>query len=176
MSLGSRNRFFRCLWTKQRIFCGLAIIFFLDTRNVICLFPLVPICYAEWKQCYAGVVLGLVEQARRTTSSWHCPEYVVLVDPDSAFYRAITSQKIREVPACHRYLTRLSRKKDGAGLLALLRRLRLTSGCPWGAGNVSFVVFGRNGEFFVAWPYFFLDTRNVICLFPLVPICYAEWK
>ena len=27
MSLGSRNRFFRCLWTKQRIFCGLAIIF-----------------------------------------------------------------------------------------------------------------------------------------------------
>ena len=27
VSLGSRNRFFRCLWTKQRIFCGLAIIF-----------------------------------------------------------------------------------------------------------------------------------------------------
>ena len=23
---------------------------------------------------------------------------------------------------------------------------------------------------------FFLDTRNVICLFPLVPICYAERK
>ena len=23
VSLGSRNRFFRCLWTKQRIFCGL---------------------------------------------------------------------------------------------------------------------------------------------------------
>ena len=27
VSLGSRNRFFLCLWTKQRIFCGLAIIF-----------------------------------------------------------------------------------------------------------------------------------------------------
>ena len=27
VSLGSRNRFFRCLSTKQRIFCGLAIIF-----------------------------------------------------------------------------------------------------------------------------------------------------
>ena len=39
--------------------------------------------------------------------------------------------------ACRRYLTRLSRKKDGA-LLALLRRSRLTSGCPWGAGTVSF--------------------------------------
>ena len=27
VSLGSRNRFFCCLWTNQRIFCGLAIIF-----------------------------------------------------------------------------------------------------------------------------------------------------
>ena len=33
VSLGSRNRFFRCLWTKQRIFCGLAI-FFSWTRGM----------------------------------------------------------------------------------------------------------------------------------------------
>ena len=58
-------------------------------------------------------------------------------------------KKFARSTACRRYLTRLSRKKDGA-LLALLRRSRLTSGCPWGAGTVSFVVFGRNREFFVA--------------------------
>ena len=89
VSLGSRHRFFRCLWTKWRIFV-LSHNFFLDTWKAICLFPLVPICYAEWKWCYAGVVLGLVElQARRTTSSLHCPEYVVVVDADSAFYRGL---------------------------------------------------------------------------------------
>ena len=58
-------------------------------------------------------------------------------------------KKFARSTACRRYLTRLSRKKDGA-LLALLRRSRLTSGCPWGAGTVSFVVSGRNREFFVA--------------------------
>ena len=59
------------------------------------------------------------------------------------------AKKFARSTACRRYLTRLSRKKDGA-LLALLRRSRLTSGCPWGAGTVSFVVSGRNREFFVA--------------------------
>ena len=90
VSFWGRNRFFRCLWMKQIIFCGLAIIFSW-THGMSSAFSHLSRSVTEGGSSVgAGVVLGLVElEARRTTISWHCPKYVVLVDADSAFHRGL---------------------------------------------------------------------------------------
>ena len=67
--------------------------------------------------------------------------------------------------ACRRYLTRLSRKKDGAALLALLRRLRLTSGCPWGAGTVSFRCLWTKRRIFCGLAIIFSWTHGMSSAF-----------
>ena len=76
--------------------------------------------------------------------------------------------------ACRRYLTRLSRKKDGA-FLALLRRSRLP-GVFGGQEPFLSLPLDETDNFLWLSHNFFLDTWNVICLFLLVLICYGGWK
>ena len=88
------------------------------------------------------------------------------MDPDSAFYRAVDlAKKFARSTACRRYLTRLSRKKDGAALLALLRRLRLTSGCPWGAGTGFFRCLWTKRRIFCGLAIIFSWTHGMSSAF-----------
>ena len=119
VSLGSRNRFFRCLWPKQRIFCGLAIIFSW-TRGMS----------SPFSHLSRSVTRSGSSVTRGLFSAWSSsrhdgqPHYGIVQSMScwwmsfKSFNKSFISKKYRKKfarsTACRRYLTRLSRKmKNG---------------------------------------------------------------